>query len=220
MKKVFLTISAFALLAVACGDDKGREVDATDAQEVVDNTTETTVEYSTVSESSKVEWFASHIGGIDPHNGHFAIKEGSVKVTDGKVTNGSFVVDMPTLHVDIESVSGEEDQAKLTGHLKSADFFEVEKYPTSKFEVTEVSNEVSEDKKWTSKVTGNFTMLDSTKSVTFWANITITDTDINVKSERFSIDRTKWGLNWGEEGLENAIISNAVGIEVDVTLTK
>lgn len=222
MKKVFLTISAFALLAVACGDDKGREVESEDAQEVVDKTTETTTEFTKVADNSRVSWFASHPGGIGPHNGFFKLSEGNVKVTDGKVTNGSITIDVTSL-AD-EDIEDAEKRGKLEGHLKSADFLNAEKYPTATFEVTESTNEVSEDKKWTSKITGNLTMKDSTRSVTFWANVTTTDNDVTIKSERFSIDRTQWGIHYGAEGTpnltEDQIISDAVGIEVSVTLTK
>lgn len=219
MKKVFLSISAIALLAVSCGEDKGRDVEATEEQEVVDNSTETTSEYKTITDGSKINWFASHIGGIEPHNGFINLSDGNVKVTDGKVTNGTFTFDVTTL-TDEDLAENPEKKGQLEGHLKSPDFFNVEKYPTAKFEITDIKEEASEDGTFKNKVTGNFTLLDSTKGVTFFANVNVSDTEVAVTSEKFEIDRTQWGLNYGAEGLKDAMISNGVGIEVDLKLTK
>lgn len=220
MKKVFLSILVLGTITMtSCGDDKGREVEAQDAGEVVDNTTETTVSFDKVKEGSKINWFASHIGGIDPHNGFINVSEGTVKVTDGAVTNGTFTFDVTSI-TDEDLAEVPEKKAKLEGHLKSADFFDIENHPTAKFEITEVANEASEDGKFSHKVTGNFTLLDSTKAVSFFANFNVTENEVTISSERFSIDRTQWGVSWGHEGLADAMVSNAVGIEVATTLTK
>lgn len=220
MKKVFLSILVLGTISMtSCGEDKGREVEAHDAEEVVDNTTETTVTFDKVKEGSKINWFASHIGGVEPHNGFINVSEGSVKVTDGTVTNGDFTLDVTSI-TDEDLAEVPEKKAKLEGHLKSADFFDVENHPTAKFEITNIANEANEEGTFSHKVTGNLTLLDSTRGVTFFANFNVNENEVAISSERFSIDRTQWGVSWGHEGLADAMVSNAVGIEISTTLTK
>ncbi len=77
--------------------------------------------------------------------------------------------------------------AKLVGHLKSDDFFKVAKYPTSKFEITNI---IETSGKYNAKVTGNLTILETTKSISFNTNIKVSDTEISLQSEDFSINRT------------------------------
>lgn len=220
MKKVFLSALVLGTISLTSCGDSGREVDAQDAQEVVDNSTEATVEYNKVAEGSKVNFIGTHIGGTAPRVGSFLITEGSVKTTDNVLTNGNFALSVSSLNIDVTSVDDEASKAKLEGHLKSADFFNDSLYPTINFELTGVVSEYSADSTFSSKLTGNLTLLDSTKSVSFYANVTVAENEVSVKSEKFSIDRTQWGLVYGSEGLENAMISNAVSLEVDATLTK
>lgn len=55
----------------------------------------------------------------------------------GQIVDGSFVVDMRTItNIDFKDPGYNQ---KLVGHLKSDDFFGVEKFPTATFKVTESS---------------------------------------------------------------------------------
>ncbi len=216
MKKMFLSLAALSMMAMSCGD--GKDVESTDAQEVIDQTTETTVEYSTVKEGSKVHWHATKLV-VGEHMGYFSLSNGSAKATDGKLTNGSFTVDISTLtNTDIEDA---EKKGQLEGHLKSADFFNAEKYPTAKFEITKVE---AAEGDYNTTISGNLMLKDSTRNVTFDANVEATDEMVSIKSEKFNIDRTQWGIHYGAEGtpdlVKDNVISNAVGITIDVTLTK
>lgn len=216
MKKVFLSVLVLGAILSSCTG----VVESGDAQEVLDNTTEATVEYNQIAEASKVNFIGTHIGGTAPRRGFFLISDAVIKTTDNKVTNGNFSLNVSTLNIDVTSVDDAAAKTKLEGHLKSADFFNDSLYPAIKFEITEVADEASEDKAFASKVTGNLTLLDSTKSISFFANVTVSENEVVIKSEKFNIDRTQWGLSYSSEGLKDAMISNAVGLEVDVTLTK
>lgn len=216
MKKMFLSLAALSLLAVSCGD--GKDVESTDAQEVIDQTTETTVEYSTVKEGSKVDWHATKLV-VGEHMGYFNLSSGSAKATDGKLTNGTFIIDISSLtNTDIEDA---EKKGQLEGHLKSSDFLNSEAFPTAKFEITKVTPSEGE---YNSEISGNLTLKDSVRNVSFNANVNATEDMISIKSEKFNIDRTQWGIHYGAEGtpdlVKDNVISNAVGITIDVTLTK
>ena len=97
---------------------------------------------------------------------------------------GEFTLDMASITVtDLKAGEGKED---LEGHLKSADFFDVAKFPTAKFVVAS-----TEEKDGKLHLTGNLTVRDVTKSITFPVTITENGEEATLKSDTFSIDRTE-----------------------------
>src|SRR4030095_837740 len=83
--------------------------------------------------ASHVEWVAEKVTG--KHNGTIALSEGSVQNNHGQF-DGKFVMDMKTITVtDLPA----DKKGKLEGHLKSDDFFSVEKFPTSTFELKSIT---------------------------------------------------------------------------------
>ena len=116
--------------------------------------------------------------------------------------------------IDAGSVSTREDQRDA--HLRSADFFDVEKYPALTFESTEVRGEAGD-----LKVAGNLTIHGVTRPVVFevegptpaakdpWGNLRIG------LSATTRINRKDFGLGW------NAVLETGgilVGDEVAITL--
>jgi polyisoprenoid-binding protein YceI len=69
-------------------------------------------------------------------------------------------------------------------------------------------------------VSGNLTLKDSTKNVSFPANITVTETEITAKAN-FNIDRTQWNMSYGnDKSLKDKFISPEVNIKLDIKATK
>ena len=162
MKKTTLLTLVFGAFLASCSDN-GKQVEAGDAETVETVQTEKTVEYKTVKEGSYFDWRASHLGGVEPRFGKMTAQSASVLVNNGEVTNASILVDMNSLTVenfgdDVESTT------KLTGHLLSPDLFNTEAFPTSKFELTSIAEGTGE---YNSSITGNLTILETTKSITF-----------------------------------------------------
>jgi len=87
-------------------------------------------EFNVNTKSSKIDWIGSKKTGY--HNGEFMLKEGNIKVEGEKIVGGKFVIDMSGLKV-LDAAG-----PKLEGHLKAADFFEVDKFPTATFEISTV----------------------------------------------------------------------------------
>ncbi|MFD1552825.1 hypothetical protein DNU06_08320 [Putridiphycobacter roseus] len=217
MKKLILSAFTLALLVSSCNNN-GEKVDAKDAENVEVIETESTVTLSTIDEASTIEWFASHLGGVAPRFGKIGIQSAEVLVNNGELSNATVIIDLNTLTV--ENFEGDEEQTnKLTGHLKSADFFNVEVNPTAKFELTSIADG---DDTYNSKVTGNLTILDSTKSISFLANISSSNEAVSIQSQKFAIDRTNWGMLYHVEGSEGVptdyLISNEVGFIISVNV--
>jgi len=87
------------------------------------------------TKKSFIQWSAEKITGSG-HTGKIFFKEGNIEIKDEKIQSGSFTVDMTSLtNEDLEG----EWRDKFLAHMKSDDFFEIKKYPTSSFKITSVT---------------------------------------------------------------------------------
>ncbi|MHC1774150.1 MAG: YceI family protein [Lentimicrobium sp.] len=215
----FQKLSGFFLLAtfaVACGGPQGEKAQTGDAQEVTATEGEVTMNVDVAA--SKVEWTGAKPTG--QHNGTIGISEGSLMLTDGNIVGGKFTIDMNSIVVlDLTST---EDNGKLVGHLKSPDFFDSEKYPTAVFVITSVEA-LSGNADATHKITGNLTMKDATKSVTFPAKVSVEGNTLTASSPDFVIDRTQWNVQYGSKtifnDLKDKFINDEIGLKISLSAT-
>lgn len=111
------------------------------------------------TKKSTVKWEGKKVGGA--HNGFVSLKDAKLEIKNNAITSGEFVIDMASItNTDIDN---EEYNQKLVGHLKSDDFFGVEKYPTAKLVVTKSSD----FKSGTAKVSGNLSIKGKTHPIEF-----------------------------------------------------
>jgi polyisoprenoid-binding protein YceI len=144
--------------------------------------------YTVSLEQSKVEWVGKKVTG--QHNGTVAIKDGSLVIKDGMLKGGEFTIDMTTItSTDLEG----EYQQKLNGHLKSADFFGVEKYPEAKFVITDVKES---GKNGRFSVTGDITIKETTKAISFDAQLVNSGEGIVAVAD-IVIDRSEFDVRYG-----------------------
>ncbi len=219
MKNIFgiFTLLLAVSLLTACGP-KGEKVEAKDAVKETTTTAAATA-YSVDTQASKIIWTGSKPTG--QHTGTIGIKDGSVAVVDGNITGGEFTIDFTSLVcTDLKPGEGKED---LEGHLKTGDFFEVEKFPTGTFKVTS-AEAVSGDATITHNVTGNLTMKGVTKSVTIPMNVAMMGDKIAAQSTAFTIDRTQWGITFHSGTIagtaKDKIINDQVGLVVTLVANK
>ncbi|RLD64724.1 MAG: YceI family protein [Bacteroidetes bacterium] len=136
------------------------------------------------TKASSIEWLGKKITG--QHEGNIQIKSGYFDLADDKITAGNFLIDMTTItNSDIES---KQYNKKLVGHLKSDDFFGVEKHPTAKFVVTQ-STKFSDRK---ATITGDITIKEKTESISF--EVVRSGKEYKAKIE---IDRSKFDIKYG-----------------------
>jgi polyisoprenoid-binding protein YceI len=126
------------------------------------------------------------------HDGGFKKMTGTATVTDGDLSTLKIEVE-----IDVDSMYT--DDTKLTGHLKSPDFFGVKENPTATFKTTKVEKS---DKGYT--ITGDLTLLGKTKPVTFAATASVAGDTLSISSE-FKIDRTNWGMTYGKGQVDNDV---------------
>lgn len=220
MKKRFLSLAVVGIVMSSCTDN-GRKVEANEAQAIEVVKSEATIELTSVSNGSHVDWRASHLGGAAPRFGKISLKSATVLVNNGEMTNATFVMDMAAFTVD-NFGDDKKSQAELTGHLQSQDFFEIEKFPTTTFDLSRI-NPMKTDG-FNSEITGNLTIKGVTKSITFKANVSVTAEKVSIVSEDFAVDRTDWGLLYNVEGTEGVpadyLIANDIGFTIDVNVSK
>lgn len=209
MKKHTLVAVAAAILLASCaGNPEGKKAETND-------TVETVVEAAGESlvvdvATSKVQWKGTKVTGA--HEGTIAIKEGTLMVDAGKVTGGTFVLDMNTISsTDLEG----EWKEKLDGHLKSEDFFDVANNAEATFEITSVEPAAVEGE---AKVSGNLTIKGITKNISFDAKVAeLTESNAQIAAN-FNIVRGDWGVNYA--GKEDDLISKEINFDINLVAKK
>lgn len=216
MKKTFLSIALLStLLVVSCGK-KTETVDATDAQEVATAGKEV---YQAAAEST-VTWkggkkYEDITKPEDGHHGVVKLQSGELGFENGQLVSGVLVADFNTFESQ-DLNADPENKAKLDGHLKSADFLDVAKYPTAKFEITAV--EAINEEGYNAKVSGNLDFRGTPKNISFKANVIADGTSATLESEEFAIDRKDFGIVF--EAPAGAVIKNEVLLKVNIKATK
>ena len=153
-------------------------------------------------ETSSVTWKGYKVTGS--HKGSIAIKAGQLTFKDDQLVGGDFVIDMSTIeNTDMEG----EYKAKLEGHLKSDDFFGVEKFPTASLVFTNVKS----TGKNSYEVTADLTIKDKTNAVTFDISIYGNKATANIK-----IDRTKFDVRYGSTSFFDDLQDKAIYDEFDL----
>jgi polyisoprenoid-binding protein YceI len=222
-KLSILALSVF-LVAVSCKESKTDTATATTEQAVANHAEETlTVDTA----GSEVNWTAYHKGGLNPRFGTTKTT-GLFSVEDGNLVSGSLSTDINSLTTDPSSVDPAITDGKTSSdldmHLKSADFFDVEKFPSVTFDITKVEDLaagiVSKVEGANKQVSGNLTIKDKTVNVTFPAKVDVTDGKVNLVS-KFTINRQDWGLAYGAEGdPKDWMISQEVDLELNIVANK
>ncbi|GAB5565895.1 MAG: hypothetical protein Wins2KO_29580 [Winogradskyella sp.] len=213
MKTSYLKIIALVAIVAffSCKND-AKEAETTSAEDAA-VAESTAITYKTNTANSTIEWKGSK--PLGSHNGVIAISEGSVMVNDGVIESGNFIIDMNTITV-VDIPAEDEGNAKLKGHLTSADFFDIEKYPTAKFEVTGVST--AEGK---TMLSGNLTLKDATNNISFPVETSMSEdgSSMKLKSETFTIDRTKWNVKYGSKSLFDNLGDKFINDDIELKIT-
>jgi polyisoprenoid-binding protein YceI len=150
-----------------------------------------------------------------------AMTHGEFKDYDGTVVFDEKKPESSKIDVTIQTASIDTANEMRDHHLKTADFFDAEKYPTLTFKSTKVVK--AGDKKY--KVTGDLTIHGVTKSVVLDVDYLGADVMMGMPIAGFSatttIDRRDFGLSWGQDklsGAGNLIVANEVQIKLDISL--
>ena len=166
-------------------------------------------------QESKVVWNGYKVTGS--HTGTINIKSGDLEFDGDRLVGGNFEIDMTSIVVT--DLSGEY-KGKLEGHLKSADFFGVEKHPTATFNITKV---VSRGTPGDYKIIGDLTIKDITKEIKFLANLKDEGSKTKATAE-VKVDRSEFNVRYGSgsffDNLGDKTIYDEFDLEVMLVVNK
>ena len=161
---------------------------------------------------SKVLW------AIDKHNGYVKFSSGKIGVLNQKISYGIFTVNMDSivdLDIDYQLMKG-----TLEKILKSVDFFNTKEYPNSIFKID--STKMIDKSRYF--ISGYMKIFNIIRSVSFYSNIKIKKDTLFSESEKFQIDRTKWGLIvYTKDHIKNEdgfIVPKEINLKISITAYK
>ena len=163
------------------------------------------------AKSSTVKWIGSKVASA--HEGTINIQKGMLMIDHGTLVGGQFSIDMNSIkNTDIES---EEYSAKLEGHLKDEDFFNVEEFPTATITIIKAVKGTENNY----SIIANLTIKGITHPITFDANVNVNGINF-LATAKIKIDRTKWGIEYKSGNFFKDLGDNIIldEIEFDIFL--
>lgn len=159
---------------------------------------------------SNVEWWGNKTTLLkeEGHNGNIKVRTGVLNLKNGKLVGGDILLDMRT--INSTDMTGEY-KVKLDDHLKNGDFFEVEKYPVARYTITSVTP--SKKAGFNSELIGNMTIKNKTKIVNVPANVTIDRGVVSIVTDRISLNRQDYGVNY-KSSMKDVVIKDNMDFRV------
>jgi len=159
--------------------------------------------------NSTVKWTGSKVASA--HEGTINVQSGVLDFDHGLLVGGNFVIDMNSIkNTDIES---EEYSAKLDGHLKNEDFFNVAEFPTAVLTITNAKKKDGGDY----YILADLTIKGKTNPITFSAVVTSKELSFSAIAN-IKIDRTKWDVTYNSgnffENLGDYLIKDEIEFDV------
>jgi polyisoprenoid-binding protein YceI len=170
-------------------------------------------DYTVLAAKSNITWTGYKPGGL--HYGTVDVKSGSLVLKADIIQSGRIVIDMPSIKVT------DSESPKLTSHLKGADFFNVEGFPTSTLVITgSESIGVDSTGRHTLQVSGNLTILGKTLPIAFSAKNIGKTANYMLYSTKIVIDRTKYGITYKSSMVGDAMINDDFDLVVKIVAKK
>lgn len=167
------------------------------------------------TKESVVTWKGSMLlASEEEHTGYVYISKGELMIEKGQLVGG-------TAEIDINTIEYKDKENKNTPikHLKSPDYFDVEKFPISTIAITKVASVSGK----TIKVTGNLTIKGITRPVTFPAKMEVKDGILKANG-KLVIDRTDWGIRYRSgkfyDNLADQIVSDDIEFHMKIVAKK
>jgi polyisoprenoid-binding protein YceI len=139
--------------------------------------------------NSQVDWEGQRFFG-GGHTGTIALKSGVLELKDGKVVSGEFSINMESIQVtDLEG----ETAKRLEDHLKTADFFDVGKFPIALFRIKQI--DYANDN--LAAVVGEIVIRGIAQRIAFPAEIEVKDGVFSASAKGIRVDRTLHDSQYG-----------------------
>ncbi|MEO6903218.1 MAG: YceI family protein [Bacteroidia bacterium] len=165
--------------------------------------------YNLDSKSTSAIWVGKKVTG--EHTGTINISKGMIMGNGKTITGGNFEFDMNS--ITCTDLTDPAYNAKLITHLKSEDFFSVEKNPSVKFVLNKATLKSENDY----EVKGNLTIKGITHEISFPAKIKMDEKKI-VTIAKIMVDRTKYDIKYGSANFFKSIGDKAINDEFELNI--
>lgn len=208
----FFAVTLF-LLFTACGQQANQTINITESQEIKNaetnqkaamNSELTDGTYTLDTARSNLSWSASRLAAT-PHTGTAPIKNGAL-ILEKESAWGDFTI-------NLAQITEAKNNERFLNHVKSADFFDVEKHPTSQFTISNA--ERKDDGSY--EITGDLTIKDITNEITFPATITSNNGELQA-SAKFEINRLNWNITYDSGSIFSELGDRAIKDEIGFEL--
>lgn len=159
--------------------------------------------------ASSITWKGYKVTG--EHTGKVSLKSADLTMSGDVITGGTFVIDMASITcTDLQG-----DMAgKLVGHLKSDDFFGVEKFPTA---TLKIAKSIPTDSKGGYRMVGDLTIKGTTKPVKFNA-IVKNEGGKKVAVADIKVDRSEYDVRYGSGSFFDSLGDKTIYDEFDLSV--
>lgn len=176
--------------------------------------------YTVDPAQSTISWNAKKVTG--EHNGVVKIAKGQLSMDGNKLTGGTFVADMTTMR-DVDKGEANPFNERLVKHLRSEDFFGVEKFPTSTFKITSVKPiEGAKVGEPNYTISGELTIKGTTKPQTFPATVNLAG-NVAQATAKLTVNRIDYDIKYRAAIIGTAadkIIDDTFSLDLKMVATK
>jgi polyisoprenoid-binding protein YceI len=159
---------------------------------------------------SEVKWKGTKMRGLGKHEGIISIKSGYFETKDGEFYGGKIVFDMNSISVTDIPKREPIPRRRLNNHLKSDDFFGVEKYPEAEFLIVKVLKK----EKQNITVEGELSIRDVKDRIKVLLEISRDNSEIRSISSKLEFDRFNWNIGYKGSWADRTLVDK----EIEITL--
>ena len=156
---------------------------------------------------SKIFWKGTKMMGLGKHEGEITIQNGFLLTQNNVLSGGDITVDMNTITVTDIPETDPIPIRNLTNHLKSPDFFDVDKYPYSTFKILQIKNTDNEKL----LIVGEMEIKGTTNTISFAA-----EDSGNRFSATFEIDRFDWDIAYSGNWIDRTLVDREIQLRIEL----
>ena len=164
---------------------------------------------------SFLEWSGRNL--LNKHHGRIGFSIGSVTIAQGELTGGEFVIDLK--RIGCSNLQGTDLHDVLIRHLKSDDFFDVERFPEARFVIRQAKRiEGTTAGHPNLEITGELSVKDVSAPITFLATAGVTSNGKAAAQAVLAFDRTQWNMIYGSARYFNRLGMHLVNDLIDLDI--
>jgi len=210
MNKHFLTIVLLVSLSSCIGkhnSEAQKAIITEENLEVKNQTKGDTIKIDLTK--SNIHWKGTKMRGTGKHEGQIELESGYLIANNEQLSSGNFVVDMTTIGVTDIPEHEPIPRNNFNNHLKSSDFFDVGKFPTSELQITNVK-QISSD---SLLVSGNLTLKNITKNIEFGAKY-----QNKIFTTKFTFDRFQWNIAYEGNFADKTLVDRDIELKIKLKM--